>query len=64
VDQNNNPLPNPARHLIRAATLRTYLGTILAAGGTSAITGAMIAAGYPAVAGLQPGAHYDATMAA
>ena len=63
VDQNNNPLPtlpaipdtggNPAGHI---------WDTILAAGGTVRDYGAMIAAGYPAVAGLQPGAHYDASM--
>ena len=63
VDQNNNPLPtlppipdtggNPAGHI---------WDTIQAAGGTVRDYGAMIAAGYPAVPGLQPGTHYDASM--
>jgi YVTN family beta-propeller protein len=60
VDQNNNPLPelpaipdaggNPAGHI---------WDTVLAAGGTVRDYGAMINAGYPAVAGFQPGGHYD-----
>ncbi len=64
-DQNDNALPtlppipdtgaNPAGHI---------WDTILASGGTVRNYGAMIAAGYPAVKGLQPGAHYDASMGA
>lgn len=62
VDQNNNPLPqlpaipdtggNPAGHI---------WDTVLAAGSTVRDYGAMIASGYPAVAGFQPGGHYDGT---
>jgi YVTN family beta-propeller protein len=62
-DQNNNPLPQlPAINDLAVGPNGRVWDSIKAAGNTVRNYGTMIAAGYPAVAGLQPGAHYDASM--
>lgn len=63
-DQNNNALPQlPALAQDMAVTPNGRVwDTIIAAGNTVRNYGTMIGAGYPLVAGFQPGKHYDASM--
>ena len=59
-DQNNTPLPAlPAINDLAVGPNGRIWDTILAARNTVRNYGTMIAAGYPAVAGFQPGKHYD-----
>ena len=62
-DQNNTPLPAlPAINDLAVGPNGRIWDTVVAAGNTVRNYGTMIAAGYPAVAGLQPGNHYDTAM--